>query len=80
MLIHDSHLFDGVDSRQVGLALAYGDIVSRAIGGQYIVAMNSDEFEKAVLAGEIPFDGAVNPVRLTDDETGGLFGFRFDMM
>ncbi|MCO8019420.1 DUF2326 domain-containing protein [Brevundimonas diminuta] len=83
MLVHDSHLFDGVDSRQVGIALAYGDIISRAVGGQYIVALNSDEFEKAVLAVEEPYkaliDEAVNPIRLTDDETGGLFGFRFDM-
>jgi hypothetical protein len=79
MLVHDSHLFDGVDSRQVGLALSYGDLVSRSVGGQYIVALNSDEFEKAALAVEDPLEEAVNPIRLTDDETGGLFGFRFDM-
>lgn len=79
MVVHDSHMFDGVDSRQVGLALAYGDKVSRKTGGQYIVALNSDEFEKAALAVDDPLEDAINAVRLTDDETGGLFGFRFDM-
>lgn len=48
-------------------------------GGQYIVALNSDEFEKAALALDDPLEDAINAVRLTDDETGGLFGFRFDM-
>lgn len=52
MLVHDSHLFDGVDSRQVGLALVYGAKISHAVGGQYMVAMNSDGFEKAAAAAE----------------------------
>lgn len=79
LLVHDSHLFDGVDSRQVGLALQYGESVAQSVTGQYIVAMNSDEFEKAAAPEEISLEHAVNPVRLTDDEAGGLFGFRFDM-
>ena len=79
ILIHDSHLFDGVDSRQVGLALAYGRKVAEAVNGQYIVTLNSDELEKAVAGEDFSLADAVNPVRLTDDETGGLFGFRFDI-
>lgn len=79
MLIHDSHLFDGVDSRQVSRALAYGRRVAEEIGGQYIVALNSDEFDKADAIAEASFRSHVNEVRLTDDETGGLFGFRFDL-
>ena len=47
MLVHDSHLFDGVDSRQVARALTYGHVIAQEIAGQYIVALNSDEFEKA---------------------------------
>jgi uncharacterized protein YydD (DUF2326 family) len=79
MLIHDSHIFDGVDSRQVSRALAYGQRIAEKTGGQYIVALNSDEFEKADAISETSFWPQVNSVKLTDDETGGLFGFRFDL-
>lgn len=79
LLVHDSHLFDGVDSRQVARALTYGNATTNEIGGQYIVALNSDEFEKANAASKMPLNEFVNKVRLADDETGGLFGFRFDM-
>lgn len=77
-LMHDSHLFDGVDHRQRAHAVAYGGEIARATNGQYIVLMNSDEFaviEKEVVAAQ---PNAVLPVRFTDDETGGLFGYRFD--
>jgi uncharacterized protein YydD (DUF2326 family) len=72
-LVHDSHLFDGVDERQVAKALAIGLETAKRIGWQYIVTMNSDavppEFDPA------PY--IVQP-RLTDaTETGGLFGVRF---
>ncbi|UAK24040.1 ABC-three component system protein [Sphingomonas nostoxanthinifaciens] len=79
MLVHDSHLFDGVDSRQVAQALVYGMEIAGEVGGQYIVALNSDEFDKAELASDVDLKPFVNPVKLTDDETGGLFGFRFDL-
>lgn len=76
-LVHDSHLFDGVDSRQIARALQLGSEVASAEGLQYIVTMNSDDLQKAADHG---FDssGFELPVRLTDDrEDGGLFGFRF---
>ncbi|HUX22961.1 MAG TPA: ABC-three component system protein, partial [Spirochaetia bacterium] len=78
-LVHDSHLFDGVDSRQVARSLTYGQAVADDIAGQYIVALNSDEFEQANVASEAPLNKFVNRVRLADDEAGGLFGFRFDI-
>jgi len=78
-LVHDSHLFDGVDSRQVARALTYGHAIADEIAGQYIVALNSDEFEKANAVSETTLTRFVNQVRLTDDEAGGLFGFRFDL-
>jgi uncharacterized protein YydD (DUF2326 family) len=78
-LIHDSHLFDGVDSRQVAQALVYGKNVADRIGGQYIVTLNSDEFESANAVSDMPLGEFVNPVTLTDDEAGGLFGYRFDL-
>jgi uncharacterized protein YydD (DUF2326 family) len=77
-LIHDSHLFDGVDARQIARALLLG---SRAAAGdlQYIVTMNSDIFDSLPLPAEIDRDKVVLKTRLSDEtETGGLFGFRFD--
>lgn len=79
VLIHDSHLFDGVDSRQVARALNYGRVVVGDVGAQYIVALNSDEFDQANSSSSLDLTQFLNPVRLADDEDGGLFGFRFDL-
>lgn len=77
-LIHDSHLFDGVDERQVGKALAVGSELAAEHGFQYLVTMNTDDVPQEVPTGFIVADHAL-PVRLTDaSENGGLFGFRFD--
>jgi uncharacterized protein YydD (DUF2326 family) len=46
---------------------------------QYIVAMNSDIFDRLPLSEEIEREKIVIKGRLSDEtETGGLFGFRFD--
>lgn len=76
-LVHDSHLFDGVDERQVAKALQLGERAARDLNFQYIVTMNSDAVPR-----ELPDDFDLNkyilPVRLTDaTEEGGLFGVRF---
>lgn len=76
-LIHDSHLFDGVDARQARSALVLGRQVAARVGGQYIVALNSDEFDKVDVGGQ--FKDSVLATRLTDNEDGGLFGFRFEL-
>jgi uncharacterized protein YydD (DUF2326 family) len=76
--VHDSHLFDGVDIRQVRAAILFGARTADAHGGQYIIAMNSDEFEATGAAIEPIVTKGILDVRLTDDEHGGLFGFRFD--
>jgi uncharacterized protein YydD (DUF2326 family) len=76
-LIHDSHLFDGVDGRQVISALKVGAETAKELGFQYIVTMNEDDAFKEKEKG---FDlrQHVLPVVLTDaTETGGLFGLRF---
>jgi uncharacterized protein YydD (DUF2326 family) len=75
-LIHDSHLFDPVDSRQVGTALSFGAVQSKDTGFQYIVTLNSDK-QVDVPDGFTLADFEI-PVKLTDTvETGGLFGIRF---
>lgn len=78
-LIHDSHLFDGVDERQVSKALQLGKATADRIGGQYLVTMNSDIFDRLPLPPTFDRAAITVPARLSDDgETGGLFGFRFD--
>ncbi len=78
-LVHDSHLFDGVDERQVATALAVGAETAERLGFQYIVTMNSDKMPRSSdLPPGFSLDSYMLPVRLTDaTEDGGLFGFRF---
>lgn len=77
-LVHDSHLFDGVDPRQIMTALQVGHEMASKHGFQYIVALNSDTVEAERSAGFDP-NQFVNEVRLTDaTDSGGLFGIRFD--
>lgn len=77
-IVHDSHLFDGVDSRQIAKALLVGADMANKYGFQYIVTMNDDVLPREYLS-EIDLDSYILPVRLTDaTDNGGLFGFRFD--
>jgi uncharacterized protein YydD (DUF2326 family) len=75
-LVHDSHLFDPVDARQVGTAIALGAELAKKDSFQYIITMNSDK--QPELPEGFDMSEYVVPQRLTDDtETGGLFGIRF---
>ncbi|KEJ93747.1 Uncharacterized protein YydD, contains DUF2326 domain [Pseudosulfitobacter pseudonitzschiae] len=77
-LIHDSHLFDGVDERQVAKALQLGGDHAANVGFQYLVTMNSDAVPEDGFRGDFDVQSFINPTRLTDEiETGGLFGVRF---
>jgi len=77
-LIHDSHLFDGVDERQVAGALRLGRVTSEGLQQQYIVTMNSDIFDRLPADESTNLRAAVLDTRLSDrTEDGGLFGFRF---
>jgi uncharacterized protein YydD (DUF2326 family) len=76
-LVHDSHLFDGVDERQVSRALDLAREVTQLEEMQYIATMNSDDLAKAE-GGSFSFGGDIIPPKLTDAyDDGGLFGFRF---
>jgi len=76
-LVHDSHLFDGVDGRQVVSALKVGAETAKSLGFQYIVTMNEDDAFKEKIDG-FDLNDYVLPVVLTDSkEDGGLFEFRF---
>ena len=76
-LVHDSHIFDGVDERQIGRGLALAEEVATQSGFQYIVTMNSDDIPKTLPKG-FSIEDRFMSVRLTDTvPEGGLFGFRF---
>lgn len=76
-LIHDSHLFDGMDSRQIAKAIEIGAEQATKHGFQYIITLNSDVLSSAEFSEEFDVQSFVNPVRLSDaTETGGLFGIR----
>jgi uncharacterized protein YydD (DUF2326 family) len=78
-LVHDSHLFDGVDERQIAKALQLGANHAKAVGYQYIVTMNSDALPKDGFRPGFDIGEFICPVRLTDTtNSGGLFGLRFD--
>ncbi len=76
-LIHDSHLFDGVDPRQTSRALTVGARLAEEIGFQYLVTLNSDVLSE--LPADFKLERYLLPQRFTDaTESGGLFGIRFE--
>ena len=76
-LVHDSHLYDSVEARQVASALTVASQVANEEGLQYIVCLNSDVLEKAQSEG---FRGDYHEsAHMTDAyDSGGLFGIRFN--
>ncbi|TCP38061.1 ABC-three component system protein [Rhodovulum marinum] len=77
-LIHDSHLFDGVDERQVAKALQLGADRAAEHGYQYIVTMNSDVLPEDGYRPDFDVREYILDTKVTDaTDTGGLFGLRF---
>ncbi|KEO55738.1 DUF2326 domain-containing protein [Thalassospira permensis] len=82
-LVHDSHIFDGVDARQIALALRLAHQKCEELGVQYIVAMNSDDLQKveaeldADFSDDFDLDDFILKTRLSDQPGGGLFGVQF---
>jgi uncharacterized protein YydD (DUF2326 family) len=64
-LIHDSHLFDGVDGRQMLSALRIGAKLAQDYGFQYIVTLNEDDAFKETEP-NFNIEDYVLPIRLTD--------------
>ncbi|MGW4651505.1 ABC-three component system protein [Kitasatospora sp. NPDC004289] len=75
-LIHDSHLYDGVDDRQLKAALELAATVTAEENMQYIVTLNTDDLAKATNRG-FNADPYILDTVLTDTPAGGLFGFRY---
>jgi len=73
ILVHDSHIFDGVDGRQVSAALKQGLSYAQEFDFQYIVTMNSDVF--GALEIDVNVRNTVIEPRLSDQRAdGGIFG------
>ena len=78
-LVHDSHLFDGVDERQVAKALQLGAERAKRLGFQYIVTLNSDAIpQEGFSDGFEVRDHALDTILTDATDTGGLFGMRFN--
>ncbi|MGO4568369.1 DUF2326 domain-containing protein [Rhizobium sp. 2YAF20] len=77
LFVHDSHLFDGVDARQVATSIELGARLAERLGVQYLVLMNSDEYAKLKFPKDFDVAAAILDVRIDDPDEGGLFGFRF---
>ena len=77
-LVHDSEMYDGVDSRQRAAAIQRACEVADATGTQYICALNSDMVPYDDFREKFAFDEHVR-LRLTDgDPAGTLLGMVFD--
>lgn len=78
LLVHDSHLFDAVDHRQVASCFNIGARLAEANGFQYVVAMNSDFLASVEREGAFDSGPYQLETRLSDAKSdGGLFGFDF---
>lgn len=76
-LIHDSTIFDGVDERQVAVALELAERKARDLGFQYICMLNSDAVPYAEFSAGFDVRSYVR-LELTDrDPAGSLLGIRF---
>lgn len=77
ILIHDSALFDGVDERQIGLALQLMVKESEKYNFQYICTLNTDQILHNELLEDFNFDDYC-ALRLKDDKPeNSLLGLRF---
>ena len=77
-LVHDSEMYDGVDSRQRAAALERAREVTQRTDTQYICALNSDMVPYDDFREGFAFDKHIR-CRLTDgDASGTLLGIVFD--
>ncbi|MYE39491.1 MAG: DUF2326 domain-containing protein [Chloroflexi bacterium] len=77
LLVHDSTVFDGVDERQVALALELAQREADRWGFQYVCALNSDTLPYDDFSSGFDLNQFVR-IRFTDEtEEGGLLGIRY---
>ncbi|MEE1723558.1 DUF2326 domain-containing protein [Streptomyces sp. JV186] len=77
-LLHDSLLFEGVDERQIALALSYAKMHSESEDFQYIAFINSDNIPMTDLDElGIPWQGVIRLTLGDARPEDTLLGFRF---
>lgn len=78
-MVHDSTIFDGVDERQIALALMLAKKKSEEVGFQYICLMNSDTIPVKEFDAQFHASFMDSVILRLDDSTdmGGLLGIRF---
>jgi len=77
-LIHDSTIFDGVDSRQIALALEHANKKARQNDFQYICAFNSDMLPRENFSEEFHIHDFVRLTLKDQDPADSLMGFRYN--
>lgn len=77
LLVHDSVIFDGVDSRQRARALMLAAVRSGAGGFQYICTLNTDMVPTEDLRDDFSIDSYVRLTLSDGDASGSLLGIRF---
>ncbi len=77
-LIHDSTIFDGVDSRQTAHALEHAQLKALQTGFQYICAFNSDMLPLNDFNSNFDLNSFVRITFKDQDPKDSLMGFRFN--
>lgn len=77
-LVHDSILYDGVDSRQRALALERAAEVTKQSGMQYICTLNSDMIPRDDFSKDFDFDQHVRLTLTDKTQSGSLLGIRYE--
>ena len=77
-IVHDTLMYDTVDTRQRAQALEHAHEVTSTLGGQYICTLNSDMVPTEYFSEEFDFERHVR-LKLSDaDASESLLGIRFE--
>lgn len=77
-LIHDTLMYDSVDTRQRARALELAHEATSDLGGQYICTMNSDMIPSDYFSRGFDFDRYVRLTLSDAEPSGSLLGMRFE--
>ncbi|MDX1950146.1 MAG: DUF2326 domain-containing protein [Rickettsiales bacterium] len=77
-LVHDSTIFDGVDSRQTAQALEHVHRKACESGFQYICTFNSDALPRGDFSSEFDVNSFIRLTLKDQDPKDSLMGFRFN--
>ena len=76
-LVHDTLMYDSVDSRQRALAFEHAHRITEEVGGQYICAINSDMVPSNHFSDGFDFQRYVRLTLSDATPQGSLLGLRF---